>query len=353
MRLYRKLSHIGFLKKSYAFKFLFITFIGIHIPLVGILFFVLYAKHDVSPNSVLLFALLMTLLATAITLYILKKLIVPIELASKSLIDYKSSRTIPDLPVDFSDEAGSLMANIQQSILGTENFINEKHDLMYLLSHDLRTFSGNSQALSKMILEEDPPGNIREYAELIYQSTSQQFHFIESFIRMIKEQDEFSNHDLTLERIDLEKVIATVEDQVAQQLQMKNIRLVSSIEVRESILKIPGDLLIRVLVNLLDNAIKFSFSDTEIVIRTRAEKSKLYITVADKGVGFDAAHKDELFKKFTEKSKAGTANEASIGIGLYLCKKIIERHRGYILAESRGPNQGSTFSIVFEMGGHD
>ena len=113
MKLYDKLSNISFLKKSYAFKFLFVAFIGIHIPLIGILFFVLYAKNTISPDSILIFALIMTLLATLITLLILNKLIRPILLASKSLDEYRNNRILSELPTQYTDEAGLLMRNIQ------------------------------------------------------------------------------------------------------------------------------------------------------------------------------------------------------------------------------------------------
>lgn len=52
MQLYKKLSNIGFLKKSYAFKFLFVAFIGIHIPLIGLLFFVLYGSKTISADTI-------------------------------------------------------------------------------------------------------------------------------------------------------------------------------------------------------------------------------------------------------------------------------------------------------------
>ncbi|WP_431245109.1 sensor histidine kinase [Flavobacterium sp. P21] len=73
------------------------------------------------------------------------------------------------------------------------------------------------------------------------------------------------------------------------------------------------------------------------------------MTVTDKGVGFDKNQIEELFKKFTKMSRLGTANELSTGIGLYLCKKIIERHKGTLTAISEGKNKGAEFKIEFEL----
>lgn len=106
MVFYKKLSQIGFLRRSYAFKFLFVAFIGTHIPLIGLLFLILYEDFSVSPNTILIFALLMTLFASGLTLIVLKQLIKPIEFASKALRNYKKERLVPNLPLGFYDEAG-------------------------------------------------------------------------------------------------------------------------------------------------------------------------------------------------------------------------------------------------------
>jgi len=199
-----------------------------------------------------------------------------------------------------------------------------------------------------LILDENPSDSIKELTELIYQSTSQQFNFIETFIKLIKGEDEISKKCLHLKKIKLAAVLSHAEDQVAQQLTIKTIKLISSIEIEEVNFSIEEDLLIRVLVNLIDNAIKFSFPDSEIKIRVGLEKTKVFFTITDNGLGFDPGERDELFEKFTKMSKLGTANEPSTGIGLYLCRKIVTKYKGEISAVSEGKNMGASFSIVFE-----
>jgi signal transduction histidine kinase len=348
MQLYKKLSHLSFLKNSYAFKFLFVAFLGIHIPLIGLLFFVLYGSKAISANSILIFSLVMTLVATGATLYFLKLLIKPIEVASKALDDYRLERIVPSLPTYFSDEAGLLMRNIQESIAENEKFITEKQDLVYLLSHDLRNFIGNSKSVALLILEEVPSNSISELAELILQSTEQQYNYIENFIKLLKEQDQIIEKKSENEMVQFSSIFSVVSKQLDQLLSHKSITLDLSIEVEEALMKIDKILLIRVLVNLIDNAIKFSFPNSKIKVRIYVQDSKLIFKIADKGLGFDQKQSDELFGKFTKMGKLGTSNEPSTGIGLYLCKKIIERHDGQIFAESDGINKGASFSVVFD-----
>jgi hypothetical protein len=71
------------------------------------------------------------------------------------------------------------MRNIQETVR-YEKFIIEKQDLIYLLSHDLKKFC-RPQQLARLILEANPSNEIKELAELIYQSSNQQFLYIENF----------------------------------------------------------------------------------------------------------------------------------------------------------------------------
>lgn len=348
MKLYHNLSQIGFLKKSYAFKFLFVAFVGIHIPLIGILFFVLYYNHSVSPTSILVFSLIMTLLATVLTLIVLNQLIKPISIASKALDDYRNNRKLSVLPTEYSDEAGLLMANIQESIYEAESFINEKQDLIYMLSHDLKNFAGNPQGLANLIITENPSESIRQLAELIRESTNLQFRYIENFIKLLQEQDRVVKGNLELRTILFPGILPFINEQVEQRLVDKNIKLSLDLGLTEAKLRIDEGLLIQVIVNLISNAIKFSYFDSEIKVRIYNDNSKFVITVTDTGIGFDKSQIDELFKKFTKMSRLGTANESSTGIGLYLCKKIIEKNKGTLNATSEGRNKGAEFRIEFE-----
>lgn len=349
MKLYHNLSQISFLKKSYAFKFLFVAFIGIHIPLIGILFYVLYYNHSVSATSILIFSLIMTLLATLVTLLVLNQLIKPISIASKALDDYRNNRKLSLLPTDYTDEAGLLLCNIQESIYESESFINEKQDLIYMLSHDLKNFAGNPQGLANLIISENPSDSVRQLAELIRESTSLQFRYIENFIKLLQEQDRVVKGNSEIRTISFPNILPLINEQVEQRLIDKNIKLSLDLELVEIKLRIDEGLLVQVLVNLISNAIKFSYFDSEVKVRIYVEDSRFVVTVTDNGIGFDKNQIDELFRKFTKMSRVGTANESSTGIGLYLCKKIIEKNKGRLNASSDGKNKGAEFRIEFDL----
>ncbi|GAA3731768.1 MULTISPECIES: sensor histidine kinase KdpD [Flavobacterium] len=290
----------------------------------------------------------MTLLATAATLWVLNKLIKPIATASKALDDYRGSRKMPALPTEYTDEAGLLLCNIQESINEAETFINEKQDLVYMLSHDLKNFAGNPQGLAKLIISENPSESVKNLAELICESTELQFRYIENFIKLLKEQDEIVKVSQEAKTVLFSNIVPFINEQVEQRLLDKNVRLDLVLDCEKANLKIDEGLLIQVLVNLISNAVKFSYFDSEIKVRIFSENAKLIVTVKDNGMGFDKYQIEELFKKFTKMSRLGTANEGSTGIGLYLCKKIIERNKGRLTASSEGKNKGAEFRIEFD-----
>ena len=225
----------------------------------------------------------------------------------------------------------------------------EKQDLIYMLSHDLKNFAGNPQGLANLIITENPSESVRQLAELIRESTNLQFRYIENFIKLLQEQDRVVKGNLELRTILFPGILPFINEQVEQRLIDKNIKLSVDVALTEAQLRIDEGLLIQVIVNLISNAIKFSYFDSEIKVRIYNDNSKLVITVTDTGIGFDKSQIDELFKKFTKMSRLGTANESSTGIGLYLCKKIIEKNKGSLSATSEGKNKGAEFRIEFEL----
>lgn len=348
MFLYEKIDKIPFLRKSYTNKFLFVAFLGIHIPLIGVTLYVFINNAIVSTSFFLIVTLALTLIATLITLLVLKKLIEPIELASRAMLNYQNSKLVPELPMHFEDETGVLLATIQTSIYNNEKYLKDKQDLIYLLSHDLRGFTANVKGLAALIKEEDSTEMITEYAEMIELTTEQQLAFIATCIQLIKEEDEIYGKDSTLTSINLKEIVQDVFDQLLARLGAKKIDLKIQIDIPNVILTIDKELLTRVLFNLVDNAIKFSYPSSTITINAALDNAKLQMSVSDQGLGFKPEDGIKLFDKFTTKGRVGTNNEASTGIGLYLCKRIVEKYKGSIDAKSEGMNKGAIFSIVLD-----
>jgi signal transduction histidine kinase len=102
-----------------------------------------------------------------------------------------------------------------------------------------------------------------------------------------------------------------------------------------------------ILRNLISNAIKFSSPNSEVSITSNATESFVHISICDTGTGLSAEEVPKLFNSSAHFSKAGTANEKGMGVGLLLTKEFIDKNGGTISVESQ-VGKGSVFSFTLK-----
>jgi signal transduction histidine kinase len=98
--------------------------------------------------------------------------------------------------------------------------------------------------------------------------------------------------------------------------------------------------------NLISNAIKYSPIGGKISVVVTHESNNTIIRVADEGAGLSPEDLGRLFGRFQRLSAKPTAGESSTGLGLSIVKRIIDMHGGQVNANSPGPGQGSTFTVI-------
>ncbi|MEH2413610.1 putative bifunctional diguanylate cyclase/phosphodiesterase [Nostoc sp.] len=140
--LYSFLAHFGWLKKSYTAKILLVAFLGTHVPLLTLLLsFLVSNSYSLEMAArVMSVALLATLVGTAVTLYALHHLLKPVILTSAALQNYLNTKTLPELPTEYADEAGTLMADTSQTLHKLDqliHYITNYDDLTGLPNRDL------------------------------------------------------------------------------------------------------------------------------------------------------------------------------------------------------------------------
>jgi len=97
--------------------------------------------------------------------------------------------------------------------------------------------------------------------------------------------------------------------------------------------------------NLLSNASKYSFPESEIAIRIQEMNGRAIIMIQDEGQGLSEQDKTKLFRKFAKLSAVPTGKEGSNGLGLSIVKTLVELHSGKIWAESEGKGKGTCFFV--------
>ena len=342
--IYIKLSGIKFLSKSYTNKFLFIAFLGIHIPLIGLIFFIILRPESITPFTLFITTLVLTLGATAITLYVLNSLLTPLKLCKNALEQYLFNKTLPDLPTIYKDEAGILMQKVQETVTKLDRLLEEKKDLISLLSHDLRTPLANIKILSNIITREDiTKDELQEVSDMIRLSIDDQMSLFNEILENLRNDDQ-EGMKLDLNETSTQDIISASVKDVNQLATNKDIHLNVNDE-HNGKLHVESTIFPQVIKNLLSNSIKFSRPGSEVNLNIYKINDVTRIDIIDKGIGFNPEDSEKLFEKFTSKGRKGTNDEPSTGMGLYLSRKIVEAHKGKLYARSQGANKGSMFVI--------
>lgn len=140
------------------------------------------------------------------------------------------------------------------------------------------------------------------------------------------------------------ELVNGLQDSAAQ----KSVSISTNISSNIQSVQLDAHSLIIVLRNLIKNSIKFCRKGDKVSIETRLENNALQFCIKDTGVGFDDEVASKLFKEDEHITTYGTANEKGTGLGLLICKNLIEQSGGTIWAEGK-PNQGATFCFIIPL----
>ncbi len=151
--------------------------------------------------------------------------------------------------------------------------------------------------------------------------------------------------DLRLEPCDLVSLCR----QAVEEQQLSSGRTISFLSPNESIwLSADSERLGQVLNNLLTNALKYSEADRPVRVLLTHQKGRVQVKVQDEGVGIPQDELPMIFDRFFRARTARHSSQRGLGLGLAICKEIIERHHGHIWAESE-EGKGSTFTIELPL----
>jgi signal transduction histidine kinase len=145
----------------------------------------------------------------------------------------------------------------------------------------------------------------------------------------------------------------TIVDQVITEMtpviEKASMRLVVKHTKDELLVDVDRNKLKQVMINLVDNAVKYGGEGTVTISAEKAEKNKVRFSVSDEGSGIAKEILPTLFHKFTRAPGAQHANSSGIGLGLFVAKKILDAHKGKIWAESEGVGRGSSFLFEIDL----
>ena len=252
-----------------------------------------------------------------------------------------------EVSANYMDIKGGRFFVFLRDITGRKKLDELKDEFIGLVSHEMRTpLTVIIGALHTVISEEtrlsaDERGLLMQDAVSEAESLS---HLLSNLLELSRAQSE--RLLLHRESISVEVLIQDVVDRMKQQ--SSSHRFI--IDVRSKLPRVYADpvRLEHILRNLLENAVKYSPKDSQITVSIKPEKANLVIAVKDQGIGISLHDQDKLFKPFERLGFSQDTTVKGIGLGLLVCKRLVEAHGGRILVESE-PGQGATFLFTLPL----
>ena len=217
-----------------------------------------------------------------------------------------------------------------------------KTDFLSNTSHELRT-PLTSIIANTEILEYEMCGPMNHEQRRVLANISRNSqHLLDMISRLL----DFARHEeghstVRYERVDLRTLLSGVVETVRPLLEDGSRKITTEIDERIERCYLDGEKIYRVYLNLVENAIKFSASG-EIHLGARQVDQELEGCVVDHGIGIPPEKLGEIFDAFRQVDASSTRPYQGVGLGLAICKQLIELHGGRIWAEST-PGQGSAF----------
>ncbi len=249
----------------------------------------------------------------------------------------------------------SLILFGSQAVLISDNarLINELNmatvnyqELLQIITHEFKNILTSMHGYYGILKRQSTRGKENDISDVVTaleRLTRKMFNMVDSLLKMSLGEKKMLRPDRKL--IDfMTDVVEPVVNEVKGLLQQKGMRLKLPGRKKPKMLMGDEELLQSVIRNLLDNAIKYGESNSEITIRTRLKNDRLRVSVTNQGPGVPEEIKDHLFEKFI-RSRVGNMRGGT-GLGLYNIKNIIECHDGTISCRSGG---NGTVTFTFEL----
>lgn len=292
---------------------------------------------------ILAFYVFSFIIATVLTLYISRYILSPVEQLSDASKKVAHGDFTVQIPLDSdSDELNVTISNFNSMVRELRSIETLRDDFIANVSHEFKTPLSAIEGYAMLLQEKNLGDKEREEcARKILQSTAR--------------LNDLTGNILLLSKLDnqnypQENTTFSLDEQIRQAILMfESVWTKKQIDIDCDMPDVsfvgPQSLLNHVWINLIGNAVKFVKGDGSgrIIVRLTPNEKNVVVTVADNGIGMDEKTIAHIFEKFYQgdTSRRSSGN----GLGLALCKKIVESLHGTITAKGT-PGEGSVFTVV-------
>ena len=224
---------------------------------------------------------------------------------------------------------------------------NLKSELIAIVSHELRTPLTSIKGYVELVLD-GTMGAINDSQRKCLQVADDNIVRLRRLIESMLDLSKIERGELEMyrEKVNICEIVGDVIQYLKPLATEKNIKLNKS--VKKITLEADKDRITQVLTNLIENAIKFSPANESILVNGTLEDEGLHLKVTDHGAGIPKKDMEKVFDRFYQVDSSTKRKKGGSGLGLAVCKSIVEAHGGSIWVESE-LGKGSTFHIILPI----
>ncbi|MDN4166879.1 ATP-binding protein [Cytophagales bacterium LB-30] len=228
------------------------------------------------------------------------------------------------------------------------NLNHEKNELIGILAHDLRNPISQIIGLVHILERSETPLN-EDQAALV-QKIDQSAQRLISMLNKILDVEalEAKGSSIQLQKSNSQELLTEIIDGMEPLALEKRITLVRDFQAKDLCIYVDPTFFRQVIENVVSNALKYSPSESQVIIRSEEWHKKLAITVQDYGQGISPEELNKLFTKYQQLSSKPTGDEKSTGLGLAIVKKYVEAMNGHVEVRSE-VGKGSSFILTFPL----
>lgn len=262
-------------------------------------------------------------------------------------LENKSNDELEDLTESFNN----MKEKIQEQIMTIEN---EKEKIMNLqesrnhffnnVTHELKTPLTNIYGYAQLL--EENISNIEFRIRAIDRIKSESMRLQAMVVSLIETSKNIFKYHGEYKRIDISALAELIKNDMSFKAGQKSMKI--KLEKEQTYIRGDINQIAEVFINVLDNAIKYGKRGSNILILIKNQNEKVVISIENEGVQIPESIKKKVFEPFVRGEKNG--EEGSVGLGLYISKKIIEEHQGHILMEVKGEIVKINISVPYDVG---
>ena len=238
----------------------------------------------------------------------------------------------------------NLEERVQERTIEVEKLLKHKDEFIGQLGHDLKSPLTPLVTLLPMIAKQEQNPKLKELLEMSVENVSYMKNLVVKTLalaRVSSSTTEFNIEDVSLTQ-EINKVLSIKRLILDKKAILIENRITEEIMVRADKLRLE-----ELIDNLVSNAINFTPSNGMLTLDAGEKRGTATISIKDTGIGMTKGQTSEVFNEFYKADPSRHELDSS-GLGLAICKRIVEKHGGTIWAESKGPDKGSTFCFTLK-----